>query len=146
MPIRLATKNDLPALYELGLQTPEIQVSANEPFMDRDEFLGSLDRTENFFLIDEVDGQIAGFLMANTRDQDVAYAHKYACIVYLVVKTEFRGHGLAKELYSEAEKLLKERGMTHIYCWANLESGIIPFMEKQGFQKGHQYIWMDKKL
>lgn len=146
MPIRIATTTDLPALYELGLQTPEIQVSSSEPFMDKDEFLDSLSKKENFFLLAEDHGQINAFLMANTRDQDVAYSNKYACIVYLVVRSESRGHGLAKELYNEAEKILKERGMTHLYCWANLESGIIPFMEKQGFQKGHQYIWMDKKL
>lgn len=114
--------------------------------MDEDEFLASLDKPENFFLIAELEGQIAGFLMANTRDQDVAYANRYACIVYLVVKSAYRGHGYAKELYLKAEQMLRERGMTHLYCWANLESGIIPFLEKQGFTKGHQYIWMDKKL
>lgn len=146
MSIRLATPADLPRLYEIGLHTPEIQVSTTEPFMDKDEFLDALNRKENFFLVLEQDDQLQAFLMASTRDEDIPYKHHYACIVYIVVDQKFRGQGYAKQLYLEAEKLLRQRGMTHLYCWANLDSGVIPFMEKQGFAKGHQYVWMDKKL
>ena len=146
MAIRLATAADLPTLYEIGLKTPEIQVSSTEPFMDKDEFLDSINRREMFFLVMEEAGQIQAFLMASTRDEDIGYKNHYACIPYIVVLEQFRGKGLAKLLYQEAEKILRQRGMTHLYCWANLNSGIIPFMEKQGFKTGHQYVWMDKKL
>jgi len=147
MAVRLATNADLPKLYQLGLATPEIQVSATEPFMDEDEFLGALKKKENFFVLWEEMGEIVGFIMADTRDQDIGYHNKYGCIIYVVVKPEFRGKGVAKKLYAETERIMKERGMTNLYCWASMESPEIQkFMKKQGFAEGHRYVWMDKKL
>lgn len=115
--------------------------------MDEDEFLTSLDKPENFFLMADADGQMAGFLMGISRDlENRGLQNRYACIAYIVIAPSFRGRGFAKELYLKAEEIFREKGMTHVYCWANLDSGIIPFLQKEGFTKGHQYVWMDKKL
>jgi hypothetical protein len=43
---------------------------------------------------------------------------------------------------------LKEKWITHMYCWANTEWQweIVEFMKKQKFIAGHNYMRMDKKL
>ncbi|KKP29136.1 MAG: hypothetical protein UR15_C0022G0008 [Parcubacteria group bacterium GW2011_GWA2_31_28] len=69
-------------------------------------------------------------------------------LVYLVTLPEFRRKGIAKQLYSECEKRMREKGITHFYSWANAEGKgeIIQFLKKEGFAEGHKYVWMDKKL
>ncbi|MEI8223796.1 MAG: GNAT family N-acetyltransferase [bacterium] len=149
MNIRPATEQDFPRLYEIGSQTPELRVSATESFMDADEFKWAITEYKNaVFLIAELDGSIVGFIYANAKDLDKPVKHKYACLVYMTVLPEFRKQGIAKELYATCLSELKSKGITHMYGWANAESdgAIISFLEKEGFAKGHKYVWMDREI
>jgi len=148
MDIRPASVKDFDELYSIGKSTPELRVSANEEFMDADEFRLAITDPDDVFLVAEEKGKIAGFILAYGKDIHRPYKNKYGCIVYLVVLPEFRRKGSATKLYSECMKRMKKMGLTHVYTWANVESNdeIIAFMEKQGFAKGHQYIWMDRKI
>jgi ribosomal protein S18 acetylase RimI-like enzyme len=148
MKIRSASVKDFDELYSIGKSTPELQVSANEKFMDADEFRLAITDTDDVFLVAEEKGKITGFILAYGKDIHRPYKNKYGCIVYLVVLSEFRRKGIATKLYSECMERLKKMGLTHAYTWASAESKgeIVAFMEKQGFAKGHQYIWMDRKI
>jgi len=148
MHIRVASLDDFEALYSIGRNTPELQVSASEEFMDADEFRWSITNPQGVFLLAEENRKIAGFVYANAKDVERPFNHKYACLVYLAVVPEFRKQGIASSLYLECEKKLKLQGITHLYGWANAkgESQIIDFMKKQGFAEGHRYVWMDKKI
>ena len=45
MKVRKATLSDFDGLYEIGLKTPELRVSADEPFTGKDDFrLRMMDR------------------------------------------------------------------------------------------------------
>jgi|SRR3989338_7197182 len=148
MQIRLAKLDDFIELYEIGKNTPELKVSATEEFMDADEFKWSITNPNGIFLVAEEEKSKIGFLYASARDIERPFKNKYACLVYLVVTPEFRRKGIAEKLYLEAEKKLKELGVTNIYGWANSESKgeIIKFMKSNGFSEGHKYMWMDKKI
>ena len=148
MNIRYAKSKDAKVLYKLGIQTPELRVSATEVFMDKDEFQWSLSNPKGVFLIAERKSQIAGFIYANADDKEKPFNHRYACLVYLVVAPRFRKQGVASKLYAECTQELKRMGVTHIYSWAKTgrQSKIIGFLRKQGLVQGHSYIWMDKKL
>ncbi len=148
MHIRVASLDDFEALYSIGRNTPELQVSASEEFMDADEFRWSITNPQGVFLLAEENRKIAGFVYANAKDVERPFNHKYACLVYLTVVPAFRRKGIASSLYLECEKKLKLQGITHLYGWANAkgESQIIDFMKKQGFAEGHRYVWMDKKI
>lgn len=149
MNIRLAKKEDSLNLYEIGKNTPEFKVSATEVFMDVDEFLWAISGNKNsVFLIAEEGKQIAGFIYANAKDLDKPLKKKYATLVYIVVLPAFRKKGVAERLYRECEDRLKKMGITNIYAWASSEGdgSILRFMERQGFAKGHQYVWLDKEL
>jgi GNAT superfamily N-acetyltransferase len=143
---RPATSQDFEKLYELGKNTPELQVSNTENFMERDEFLSAIQNPHGVFLVAELDSQIIGFIYANTSDPERPLKNKYACFVYLAVKPEFRKHGFATDLYNHCEQKLKTMGITHAYGWAHPESGILNFLKKKGFTEGHKYVWVDKKL
>ena len=147
MKIRKATIADFDELYQLGKNTPELRVSATEDFMDADQFKGFITDKNCVFLVAEEKKKIAGFILLHAEWVYMPVKDKYGCMVYLVVASEFRKHGLATKLYSEGIKKLKEMGATHVYGWANAKGKeILEFMKKQGFAKGHEYIWMDKKL
>ncbi len=150
MKIRKATINDSAELYRLGKNTPELRVSATEPFMDKDEFNAFITDENCIFLAAEEKKSIIGFIIGHTEWVNMIVKNlknKYGYLIFLVVAPEFRKRGVATKLYSACIAKLKEKGATHIYSWANANGeDVINFMKKQGFTEGHKYIWMDKKL
>lgn len=148
MNIRLATLDDFEALYELGKNTPEFTVSKEDTFMDSEEFKYALTDPSCVFLLAEIENRPIGFIYANMIDYHKPLLVQDACLVYLTIIPEFRRAGLAKQLYDTCVDYLKKKGATGIYGWANTESdgAIINFLEREGFDKGHTYTWMDKKF
>ncbi|MFA7718004.1 MAG: GNAT family N-acetyltransferase [Candidatus Absconditabacterales bacterium] len=148
MTIRKATLQDFDKLYAIGKMTPELKVSAVEEFMDTEEFQRCITNPVGLFLLSEEDNKICGFLYVNAKDLEKPFEDKYACLVYLVVLPQYRKQGIAQKLYDVCVQQLKEKGITHMYCWANTEGQgeIVEFMKKQKFIAGHNYMRMDKKL
>ncbi len=145
--IRTATIDDVAQLYKIGKVTKEFQVSQTEEFMSFNEFSCAISDEKSVFLLAEEKEKIQGFIYASAKDIDGHLIENFACLVYLTVLLEYREKGIAKILYEECEKTLKEKGIRSIYCWANASNPIIlSFMEKQNFVKGHEYVWMDKKI
>lgn len=146
--IRTATAADFDELYRLGLDTPEIQVSATSVFMEHAEFLSAIESSRTIFLLAEVPEEIVGFIYVNTQDLDRAPDTKLACLVYLVVRPEYRRQGVAQALYEACVSALKACGHRYLYVWATLggDQGMIKFMGQNGFQAGHPYLWMDREL
>src|SRR3989344_6369292 len=145
MKIRNATLNDFVELYSVGLNTPGFRVSANEPFIDNDDFKLRINNPKHIFLLAEENKKVVGFICINTADADSPVKNRYACLVYIVVLSDFRKNGVAQRLYKESEKKLKNIGITHIYSWANTEGDgkIIKFLKRNGLAEGHKYVWMD---
>ncbi|MDO8425505.1 MAG: GNAT family N-acetyltransferase [bacterium] len=148
--IRRAVAEDTDAVFALGLRTPELQVSYTAEFMGRDELVWSITKAPGVFLVAEVDGAIIGFLFASIADIERPNdrPHSYACLVYLVVDAPFRRSGIALQLYAACEHLLRERGTAYVYAWASEEGdgAVLAFADRQGFTRGHRYIWVDKQL
>jgi N-acetylglutamate synthase-like GNAT family acetyltransferase len=147
MKIRKATLKDFDVLYALGLKTPELRVSATEPFMDRDDFSSRIADKNSVFLLAEEGNKIAGFICANAKDSDRPIKNKYACIVYIAVLPAYRKRGIATKLYNECIKRLKFMGITHVYTWADATSSPVQkFFLRNNFAQGKPSIWMDRKL
>lgn len=146
--IRAAKESNFDKLYALGTNTPEFQVSATEAFMDPDEFLSAILNPNGVFLLAKSSEGIAGFIYASYYDIERAPKSAWACLVYLVVASKYRHQGFAERLGVECVRILKQRGVKHVYAWANTEGGgsIITFMKKQGFKEGHKYLWMDRAI
>lgn len=149
MKITKALLKDFAELYKIGIKTKEFKVSANEEFMAEDEFRWYITNPKACFLVAKYkENEICGFILANADDVEKPFKQKYACIIYIVVVSKFRRQSIAEKLYLECIKQLKKKGIKNIYSWANAESNsqIVKFFKKQGFTKGHKYIWMDKKI
>lgn len=148
---------DFTETYKFARGIKEFRVSSVQSFMEPNEFKAAMKNKAGIFLVAEIEGKIVALVYANTNDIE-KYGHlnikrgakfsSWACLVYLGVKKKFRGQGLASRLYNSCVKLLKNKGITNIYSWANIESdkSMVGFLQKKGFQRGHKYIWMDKKI
>ena len=77
MIIRTATLDDFEELYRLGSQTKEFRVSANESFMDEDEFKLRITSGENVFLVAEMGSKIVGFVLFGFNDKDRLLKNRY---------------------------------------------------------------------
>ena len=147
MKIRKATIKDFKNLYQIGLKTPELRVSASTPFMEKDDFKLRIIDKKHVFLVAEDQNKIVGFICANTGDKDRPLKHKWACIVYIAVVPDNRNQGVATKLYHECAKILKKRGITHAYALADADTKAIQrFLKKAGFKSGERMVWMDRKL
>lgn len=147
MNIRVARESDCDTIYNLGISTPELRVSAQEPFMTREELLEAIAHPDSVFLLAHEKDAIIGFIYARVGDLGIYSMERWACIVYVAVAANHRRSGVAKQLYEACEKLLQTRKVTNLYCWTNIEStGIVPFFQKRGFIPGKTCMWMDKKL
>jgi GNAT superfamily N-acetyltransferase len=121
MRIRLATREDLPALMELMRRVVPLMLAAgnlqwdetypNETVFQRDIDLGQL-------WVADVETCIAG-VAAITMDQEPDYAqvgwdiNEPAVVVHrLAVDPSFRGAGVAGALMQRAEEVAAERGIT----------------------------------
>jgi GNAT superfamily N-acetyltransferase len=149
MRVRKATTEDFSALYAIGLATPEFQVSSTVAFMEEDEFLQAILSSFGCFMLAETDeGEIIGFVYANQQDPEMVPRMKWACLVYLMVRPEWRKQGVAQALLDSCIADLKNRGTTNLYGWAHAEGNgsMIKFLKKNRFSEGHKYVWMDREL
>lgn len=148
--IRTVRDDDSRELYALGLETPELKTSASEPFMDEQEFRAAINNRHGVMLLATAGSRIAGFVYANFGESDIERGpgSKWACLVYVVVRPEFRRRGVAQQLSVACISELKRHGMTHVYAWADTEGdgSVIALMKKNGFHAGHRYMWMDRKI
>jgi GNAT superfamily N-acetyltransferase len=146
MRIRQVEPGDFERLYFLGSNTEEFRVSATEPFMEKAEFRWAMGNKEGCMFLAEADTDLLGFAYMSWRDLEAPPS--WGCLVYLVVAKEHRGGGIAAQLYTACTERAVSAGVSHIYALANDESdgSMIGFLEKRGFNKGHRYVWMDRKL
>jgi ribosomal protein S18 acetylase RimI-like enzyme len=54
--------------------------------------------------------------------------------------------GVGQKLVEMCEHEFQKHGVIDVHTWANTTSPIVHLMNKNGYAKGHEYIWMDKKL
>lgn len=145
--IRKAAPEDFHKVYELGASTPELLTSSEHPFHGKNEFQKGFTDPASAIFLAEASRKLAGFIYGDVEAKDLD-GKKWACLMYIVVRPEFRGKGVAQKLFDAFSFEAKSRGATHLYSWANSEEGsvIMPFFEKQGLKPGHLYRWMDKEL
>jgi ribosomal protein S18 acetylase RimI-like enzyme len=145
--IRKATPEDFEAAYKLGLDTSELRVSPEEDFMDPDEFRWSLTNPDGVFVVADDNGKIVGFSYACSDDLDKPFPNKNGWFAYMAVDKEYRGQGIASQMYEAQLVYLKKMGLKVMYVFANKSSSaIVSFFRKQNFNQGTEYIFFDKEI
>ena len=124
--IRLATAADFPILLDIDQESFPEGIA-----YDAAELSYFMSRRGSATLVLESDGNVAAFLIADTRPGQGA-----ATIVTLDVRPPFRRLGYASRLLLESEKLLKERGVRDYRLQVDVDNAAaIAFYRKHGFER-----------
>ena len=65
----------------------------------------------------------------------------------LAVHPDYRGKGIGKALMQRGEELLRQKGYSHVNMLVAADDAELQnYYEKQGYEKGHSYVWMVKEF
>lgn len=161
MKIRLARKEDAPALVEIYapyVQGTAITFEYEVPSVT--EFEKRIEKTLKRYpyLVAEEEGRILGYAYASTYYDRTAYDWAVEMSVYL--HPDARGKGLGTQLYDRLEHLLAEQGyLRFLACIALPNDASIRLHKKRGyvqvghfpkigykFDKWHDVVWLQKTL
>ncbi len=130
------TDSDVDEIIKIGLSTPELQLKADEPTYYSEEMLSSFIKSpQDIYLVAKVNGKIAGYRLATFNP-----FLKEAYLIDLVVKSEYRGLGVATKLYEKTFATLNTRDCHRV--WVLAKEGnmkILPFLSKYNFIKGDNF-------
>ena len=114
MKIRPATMDDSEAIYTLNLEGLGYDFALDET---RGRLQYILEKTDNYILVAEVNGTVAGYIHA--ADYECTYVYSLKNILSLVVAESMQGHGVGRALLSAVEEWALETGA----CGVRLVSG-----------------------
>lgn len=112
---------------------PEIFKDGADYHLNKDSYIESLSRSENYSIVAEFSGQVVGFLMANifpgfSPQNNIMNISKFG------VAEEFRHHNIGSELMNYITNTAKELGCSRLEL--NVYNNNTPaknFYKKQGF-------------
>ncbi len=134
---------DLDAVIEFGLSTPELQTGTGSPqFYSKETLSRWINSPNGILLIAKVDGQFAGFsITAYNPDSRDGYIH---CIT--TVDTH-RGTGLGRRLLEQTLSQLEHVGCNHVYCLVRTNNKKTQsFFKKNGFEIGKAFHYVERML
>ena len=133
--IRIATSADAKSI--LDIYAPYIQntsLTFETEVPSQDDFATRIQSyLDNWpWLVCELDGKIAGYAYASRYRERTAYQWSVECSVY--IHDEYRGAGIASQLYTTLFAFLKYQGYNNVYAVINLPNDrSVAFHEKMGF-------------
>lgn len=143
MKIRRGELRDAKEILRLLNSTPELQGGENEGVYTLDFVKGSIkNKDRELVLVAEEEGKLIGFLTAEL------WKHKgYSFFVDLFVKPEFRKKGVASQLYSKYESILKKlkiKTITGLVLVTNKR--MLKWCKKHGLIIGNKMYFYEKRL
>lgn len=169
MIIRKASLNDAEELLKIyAPYVTDTAVSFEYVPPASDEFRSRMEATllTHPYLVAEEDGEILGYVYASTFHSREAYLHSAETSIY--VRSDARGKGIGKALYSALEEALLRQNVYVLYACitvtdrendAHLTDASVRFHEREGyvlcgkhtdcgwkFGKWYSVIWMEKRL
>jgi phosphinothricin acetyltransferase len=146
--IRLATPADAPqiaAIYRPFCDDSHISFETSAP--DAAEMASRIEKINQRFpwLVDEIDGAIAGYAYASPHRERAAY--RWAVEVTVYIHEQFRGRGLGRALYTELFKRLRGQGFFKAYAGITQPNpASAAFHESMGFAPVGTYRKIGYKL
>ena len=148
MMIRLAQSTDAEGILEIYspyIQNTSITFETEIPSVS--EFDNRINNyTQNYpWLVDEIDGKIAGYAYASRYRERTAYQWSIECSVY--IHDSHLRSGIARNLYSKLFDFLKIQRFTTVYAVINLPNDrSVAFHESMGFHYFATYEKVGYKL
>lgn len=140
--IRNMTVNDAAQVLKLGRGQKEFTFEHQSFWLE--EQLNAWCQSENdVCLIAEVERKIVGFSLyaMHVPTKKVTWENLY-------IIPEMRKMGIASKLIEEGLKQVKGKGCGYIMGCVNAsdKEDFVAYVEKFGFNKGHEMIWIDKVI
>ncbi|UCH43789.1 MAG: GNAT family N-acetyltransferase [Dehalococcoidales bacterium] len=129
---KLFTSDEFPILYRTW-----------DPYEVTDYFSSDPD----YCLVAEVEGEVAGFVLANTIEKEGTAWKKYGYLSWIGVDEAFQRFNLGLRLYRKLEDRLREEGVRMVIADTDAGNrGAIKFFEKLGFTERSRHVWLAKTL
>lgn len=146
--IRQMEIDDLGAVYHLG---ENLFTSEELPILyrtwDAHEVTEFFTSDSEYCLVAEIDGKLAGFIIANTIIKEGTAWKRYGYLAWIGVDGPYQRTGLGERLYRRLEEKLLEDRVRIIICDTEAQnSGAIRFFKSLGFSDSAKHIWLAKNL
>jgi ribosomal protein S18 acetylase RimI-like enzyme len=146
--IRQMEIDDLSDVYHLG---EKLFTSDELPILyrtwDAHEVTEYFTSDSEYCLVAEVDGKLAGFIIANTIIKEGTAWKRYGYLAWIGVDEAFQRTGLGDRLYRKLEEKLLGDGVRIIMCDTEAgNKGAIKFFGKLGFTESAEHVWLAKNL
>lgn len=136
-------EKDLDFVHEICGREQGFQVSPSfEGGWSKDQLKNWMNSKDDVLIVAEEEGQIIGYSLCINH-----VPTGKSTIENVWVSEEYRNKGIAKDLIEYSINELKEKGSTYV-CGFTKEDNLPPtkLLEKEGFDKGHLFYWMSKKI
>lgn len=146
--IRQMEIDDLATVYHLGeaLFTSEefpILYRTWDPFEVTDYFTSDPD----YCLVAECDGQIVGFILANTIEKEGTAWKRYGYVAWMGVDEAFQRTHLGRRMYHRMEEKLQEDGVRMVIAdTEGNNKAAIDFFKAMGFSPRSDHVWLAKTM
>jgi ribosomal protein S18 acetylase RimI-like enzyme len=138
--IREARTEDVGTVCKLGENVEEFHTSKQAPNFWPEEILrNSVAKDDVLFFVAQVDGEIAGFIIANLNK-----SFSKTEVENIFVRPDFRRRGIGNSLATkivEIARLNKYRFISALVPPDDITA--IKTYEKAGFTKGEMFLWLD---
>ena len=140
--------DDISAVYHLG---EELFTSEELPILyrtwDAYEVTDYFSSDPDYCLVAEVEGKIAGFILANTIEKEGTAWKRYGYLAWIGVGEAFQRSNLGHRLYRKLEDKLLEEGVRMVIADTDAgNKGAIKFFEVLGFTNRAKHVWLAKTL
>jgi len=134
--------DDIAAVISLGSGQKEFTFE-HQSFWLKEQLVSWCENKEDICLVAEQDGHIVGFSLyaMHVPTKKVTWENIY-------VIPEARNSGIGTKLIEEGLKQIKIIGGVYVVACLNAvdKDGFATSLEKFGFKKGHNMLWVDKEI
>ena len=146
--IRQMEIDDVSAVYHLG---EKLFTSDEFPILyrtwDAYEVTDYFSSDPDYCLVAEVEGKIAGFILANTIEKEGTAWKRYGYLAWIGVDEAYQRSNLGHRLYRKLEEKLLEDGVRMVIADTDAgNKGAIKFFEVLGFTDRARHIWLAKTI
>ncbi len=141
--IKRATQKDYASIYKIAKSSKKGFIMSKKTwFYDKKELAGYIaDKKRSILLVAFVNKRIAGFIHGRMIN------NAWYTVDTAATLPKYRSLGIGTLLFQKLELTAKRRGCVYFNGLVKFENKkAISFWQKQGFEKGKKFVWVEKFL
>ncbi len=144
--VRTMFIDDLGSVWRLGEAQFTGEISYSKRLWTEDELLARFVDNQDLCLVAEFNGRTVGFVLGGIlKRSGSSWATGY--FLWIAVAKRYQKKGVARKLYRELERRLRERGARNVICEVETRNfKALDFMRRVGFREDHTVSFLKKRL